>query len=651
MQAAPTPPPGVVPLSHKRRPTEILVQEDPTVDLVCATTRASQVDIAELKRQIVSLPESRWSEEYQSTSNVSLRRPFHDKVGVNKIICIFSDNHLENVYLLPEWTIWRPLLEPLFAAIDVPVERVVRCLFARLPPKVLIPAHHDNGPWVGRTHRIHVPIVTFPEVEFKSGRLEESMSRFAFNEGSIVELNNAAKHSVYNGADEYRVHLIFDVIDELHVPTPLFATLEAGQRCRQVRGRVELISATDELDNSAGAKIAASMLTALTAQLKAESSDEAATTFATACRHFFIEQIDAMEFATAVRATCPAAVEPMVLEMLGHVDRVMAAEAARALRALTIGWTPSYAILGVQKCGTTSLYQHLGQHPSIVNGQRREPHFFDWAWTKAATTPVTDELLAPAKAILQTYDDLAKDATVTDDETTYSTLDMRAKYLLSLQAPLETWAPKILLAESTPSYLLYGAPIAKRFQQLFPHTRFIVMMRDPVKRAYSHYQMTADAVGTTKQLEMRAAVAGKSFDDVINDDLALLQVSIYPCCNTFEAYVDRLPKTHGAHSYIGRGLYALQLQIWFQHFPRNQFLLLNLDALKTPESTQTTVNEALTFLGLPPHVLQDTAAHNTRAYDPMPAAAKAKLEAFYAPFNAHLRSLAPSFDFTWSTQP
>ncbi|OQR99461.1 hypothetical protein ACHHYP_06074 [Achlya hypogyna] len=645
MQAAPLPPAGIVPLSHKRRPTEMLVAEDPSIDVVCATTRAAAVDITALKDAILALPEERWSEAYQSTHNVSLRRPFHDKVGVNKIICLFSDNHLENVYVLPEWHEWASLVTPLFDAIGVPLHRVVRCLFARMPSKVLIPPHHDNGPWVARTHRIHVPVVTFPEVEFKSGLLEESMVRYAFNEGTIVELNNAAKHSVYNGGDDYRIHLIFDVIEELHVPAPRFTELSAGQRCRQVRGRVDLISETDELDNSAGAKAAAAKLTVLQAQITKVSSEATAQTFATACRHFFIEQIDAVEFATVVRATCPSALESEVLEMLACVDAVMAAEATRALRALSVGWGPNYAILGVQKCGTTSLYRHLGQHPMVLNGQRREPHFFDWAWAKAAATPVPADIAAPAKAPLAPYPELTSNADITEDDgTTYSTLDMRTKYFLSMQAPLEQWAPKMLLAESTPSYLLYGAP-------LFPQTRFIVMMRDPVARAYSHYQMTADASGTSKQLEMRAAVHGKSFDDVIADDLARLQdVLDKPTCpQTFQRYVDALPKTHGAHSYLGRGLYALQLQVWFEHFPRNQFLLVNLDELSTPASTQMTVNKALAFLGLEPHTLADTAPQNTREYTPMPAAARAKLTAFYAPFNAHLRSLAPTFDFTWAT--
>jgi len=205
---------------HKKRPTEILCEQEPSLDIICAALRAEKVDIQELKKQVENINEERWSEQYQRDKNVALRRPFHDKLGVNKIICIFSDNHLDNVYYLPEWNNWKQLLEPIFAAAGVKhMHQVVRCLLARLPGNTLIPAHHDNGLWVAKTHRIHVPIITFPEVDFRSGIAEESMTRFAFNEGSIVELNNAAKHSVFNGADSYRVHIIFDII-ESHLPPP-----------------------------------------------------------------------------------------------------------------------------------------------------------------------------------------------------------------------------------------------------------------------------------------------------------------------------------------------------------------------------------------------------------------------------------------------
>ncbi|RLO02327.1 hypothetical protein DYB28_009878, partial [Aphanomyces astaci] len=567
----------------KRRPSEVLIAEDSSIELVCATTRSTTVDVSKLQEALLALPEERWSEAYQTKHNVSLRRPFHDKVGVNKIISIFSDNHLEHVYLLPEWTHWQPLVLPIFEHLDIPLDRVVRCLFARMPPNTLIPPHHDNGPWVARTHRIHVPLVTFPEVEFKSGRDEATMQRYAFNVGTVVELNNAAKHSVFNGASGWRIHMIFDVLEQIaghETDTlPTVTTLNAGQLCRQVRGRVELVTDVQQTSTEAATQAARELLAKLKTRLPKEHGDA----LGTGIRHFFIEQITAPEFASVVRRHCPDAMQGDVLEVLRSVDAVMADEAAAALRA-DESFGPSYCILGVQKCGTTSLFRHC-------------------------------------------------------------------KYLLSLQAPLEMFDPaSMLLADSTPSYLLYGAPVALRMRQLLPSIRFIVMLRNPIERAYSQYHMTADPTGTPHQLEMRKVVQGKSFQDVIHQDLARLQaVQADPTSiSKFQEYADALPQDHGSHSYLGRGLYALQLRIWLEHFPRSQFLILNVDNMDTPVSTQATLDDVCTFLRLPPFTLRDAARQNTREYPPMSDAVRDQLRAFYAPHNAALADLLPEFTFSWS---
>ena len=72
------------------------------------------------------------------------------------------------------------------------VGQVVRCLFAGMPNGKHITPHHDNGLWVSRTHRVHIPVSTNSGVIFNVGPTFEDMSRVAFNEGCVVELNNAS---------------------------------------------------------------------------------------------------------------------------------------------------------------------------------------------------------------------------------------------------------------------------------------------------------------------------------------------------------------------------------------------------------------------------------------------------------------------------
>lgn len=282
---------------------------------------------------------------------------------------------------------------------------------------------------------------------------------------------------------------------------------------------------------------------------------------------------------------------------------------------------------------------------------------------------------------------LVGDATVRD----------RIKYLLSLQCDRGTdeLQPPVQIGESTPSYLLYGETVAKRMKlvrplshccrvecvdmssltprplpcgcacrllfvvcrlQLYPNMKLLVMLRDPVKRAFSHYQMTADATGSPAQLRMRAAVKGKSFEDVVDDDLALLRQAGVVTQNDnndnndnntdndvtldrFQQYADALSQQHGAHAYVGRGLYALQLALWLRVFPREQLLVLDLDDFQDATGTQRQVNCAFDFLGLPRHDVADTTRKNTRAYDAIPTESAAKLRAFYAPFNEQLFEL------------
>lgn len=79
---------------------------------------------------------------------------------------------------------------------------------------VVIPVHHDTGHWVKHTHRVHVPIISGPELEFMVGPNEQSMLSYDVSEGRIIELNNQAKHAVTNNLAYNRVHLIFDYVED-----------------------------------------------------------------------------------------------------------------------------------------------------------------------------------------------------------------------------------------------------------------------------------------------------------------------------------------------------------------------------------------------------------------------------------------------------
>jgi hypothetical protein len=48
---------------------------------------------------------------------------------------------------------------------------------------------------------------------FKIGKADSAMKRVHFHQGSVIELNNRAKHAVFNNWDSNRVHVIFDYLE------------------------------------------------------------------------------------------------------------------------------------------------------------------------------------------------------------------------------------------------------------------------------------------------------------------------------------------------------------------------------------------------------------------------------------------------------
>jgi hypothetical protein len=99
--------------------------------------------------------------------------------------------------------------------LNVQASRMVRLLLASLPPGVTIPVHEDSDTWVGKTHRVHVPIIVehVDEILFRCGPTVERLDRISTAFGHVFELNNQAKHVVSNCSSDYRVHLILYYVD------------------------------------------------------------------------------------------------------------------------------------------------------------------------------------------------------------------------------------------------------------------------------------------------------------------------------------------------------------------------------------------------------------------------------------------------------
>lgn len=112
---------------------------------------------------------------------------------------------------------------------------------------------------------------------------------------------------------------------------------------------------------------------------------------------------------------------------------------------------------------------------------------------------------------------------------------------------------------STPMY-------AENAARLVPDARLVVTLRNPVDRAYSHYQHMRHHL-KPEELDFRAALKGEQ---------ALLDAGLTITPENFQELAPLLLK----FGYLNRGRYALELEHWLRYFPRDQFLFLNFDTWK-----------------------------------------------------------------------
>lgn len=337
---------------------------------------------------------------------------------------------------------------------------------------------------------------------------------------------------------------------------------------------------------------------------------------------------------------------------------------------------PTYFILGAQKAGTTSLYEYMVQHPLIFRAKRRETHCLDWRWLSASYIKKGKNSNSNKK--------------VTKSLSVDEVIEQQRRHCLDFYFSKELQNyPSCLTGDSTPSYLLDSNRVIPRLKRVFPHfadIKFFVMLRDPVSRAFSHYQMVTSTKGTEAQLKTRGSEwRHLTFEQVVKNELHELQhkFGLIPywkkkgtsmkqdgdleddnktgtAVNYDDFYVDKaefdsfrgspaeqnawsqfqkaIPLSTGSHSLLARGLYDLQLRSWFQHFKRNQFLIFSLEGdMNFPGPL---LEKVWDHLNLPAYTIEDTAPRNSREYtSPIDQNIRSLLEKFYAPHNENLVNL------------
>ena len=119
---------------------------------------------------------------------------------------------------------------------------------------------------------------------------------------------------------------------------------------------------------------------------------------------------------------------------------------------------PNFLIIGAAKSGTTALHEYLQQHPQVYMTPNKETNFF-------AFEGEVIEFNGPG-------DEGIKNFSITD--------------LATYQAEFEQVTNELALGEACPSYL-YLPKAAQTIKKYIPNTRLIVILRNPVERAYANF--------------------------------------------------------------------------------------------------------------------------------------------------------------------
>src|SRR5215211_4450364 len=250
---------------------------------------------------------------------------------------------------------------------------------------------------------------------------------------------------------------------------------------------------------------------------------------------------------------------------------------AAAQRQAIEGPLPDFVVIGTQKGGTSFFYRLLTEHPLVRGAAAKELHFFDNKFSEGV-----------------------------------------GWYRRCFSEGKRIDGHRTITGEASPKYL-FDPQVPERMARIVPEARLIALLRNPVDRAYSHYQM-----------EMSRGKEARSFEEATEEEMTSAKGE----GNTVDV----------AHAYLRRGLYAEQLERFSFFSNRDRLLVIKSEDLFTRRLE--VLDRVLTFLKLPPFESTLAPPAGSATYEPMDPGTRRRLEVFFAPHNERLYELL-STDFGW----
>ena len=264
---------------------------------------------------------------------------------------------------------------------------------------------------------------------------------------------------------------------------------------------------------------------------------------------------------------------------------------------------PDFLIIGAAKAGTTSLFRWLSDHPMVAppsppwlrDVPMKEVHFFDYNHYRR--------------------------------EDWYRAHFPRQRAALAFE---REHGRRFITGEASASYLSHRwAP--SRVKRMLPDPKLIVVLRDPVARAYSQFHMSRREEEEPFETFEEAVAAEEGR---LRSELARVET---------DRRYNSWPL--GTWSYLQRSRYAEHLERWLELFPREQFLFVKAEELfQDPYGTLDVVND---FLDVPHHRPADLPRlKDGGSYQPLSAETRARLVEYFRPHNERLYELT-GIDFGW----
>lgn len=221
-------------------------------------------------------------------------------------------------------------------------------------------------------------------------------------------------------------------------------------------------------------------------------------------------------------------------------------------RMLLPGHDPDFLIIGTQKSATTTLFYFLNSHPKLAGSWPKELHYFS------------------------KYRYLGKD------------IEWYRKHFTSLKK-------EPLFFEASPNYIYYES-VAQELNRNFPTIKLILILRNPINRAFSAWNMYREHF-INGNLHKRLAPRYPGSENLMYKNLTEGRITYPTFTESIKIECDLINRGEPSGlNFLRKGLYYDQISAYYKYFPREQLFILGMkDLVSDPK---TSIRQILNFLNI-----------------------------------------------------